>query len=166
MNKKQESNEFVKECMTTALIEMLKIKPMESISITELTNKAGVSRVSFYRNFESKEDIIRKYLGVLIKEWGEEFERTGSPDTLVESIFSHYYKHKDLFILLNKRGLSYISLQNVIDVCGPTKDQDNHTAYTRAFFSHGLYGWIEEWFNRGMKETPSEMGVLSKQQQN
>lgn len=165
MNKKQETNEFVKECITTALLQMLKKQSFESISITELTKKAGVGRVSFYRNFESKEDIIRKHLGILIKEWGNKFKKNGSPETLVESLFSHYYKHKELFILLYRRGLAHISLQNVLDVCGPTEEQDNLTAYTRAWFCHGLYGWIEEWFKRGMVETPTEMANLLKQSQ-
>lgn len=156
MNKKQEANEFVKECITTALLQMMEKQSFESISITELTKKAGVGRVSFYRNFESKEDVIRQYLGKLIKAWGTEFERSEKPN-LIESLFSHYYKHSELFILLYRSGLAHISLQNVLDVCGPTSDQDNMTAYTCAWFCHGLYGWIEEWFKRGMPETPTEM---------
>ncbi|MGM9625073.1 MAG: TetR/AcrR family transcriptional regulator [Eubacteriales bacterium] len=165
MNKKQETNEFVKECITTALLQMLEKQALSDISVTALTVKAGVGRVSFYRNFESKEDVIRQYLGKRIKEWGEEFEKNGSPDTLIESLFSHYYKYRELFILLYHRGLAHISLQNVLDVCGPTADQDNMTAYTRAWFCHGLYGWIEEWFKRGMPETPAEMAELWKQAQ-
>lgn len=159
-NRKQETNELVKECITTALLQLLSKRSLESISITELTQRAGVGRVSFYRNFESKEDVLRRHLGKLIKEWGTEFEQNGSPDTLIESLFAHYYKHRELFILLYHRGLAHISLQNVLDVCGPTPDQDNMTAYTRAWFCHGLYGWIEEWFKRGMPETPTEMAEL------
>ena len=164
MNKKQEANEFVKECITTVLLQMMEKQSFESISITELTKKAGVGRVSFYRNFESKEDVIRQYLGKLIKAWGTEFERSENPN-LIESLFSHYYKHRALFTLLYRSGLAHISLQNVLDVCGPTSDQDNMAAYTRAWFCHGLYGWIEEWFKRGMSETPTEMAKLWEQAQ-
>lgn len=158
-NKKQEANEFVKECITTALLQIMEGKDFEAITITELTRKADVGRVSFYRNFESKEDVIRQYLGKLIREWGTEFEASENPN-LIENLFTHYYKHKDLFILLYQSGLAHISLQNVLDVCGPTPEQDNLTAYTRAWFCHGLYGWIEEWFKRGMPETPAQMAAL------
>lgn len=60
MNKKQEANALVIECITSALLEMMKTKPFDSITITGLTKRAGVGRVSFYRNFESKEDILNK----------------------------------------------------------------------------------------------------------
>ena len=159
MNKKQEANAFVKECITTALIQLLEEKHFEDISITALVKKAGVGRVSFYRNFESKEDVLRKYLHDLLAEWGKEFESKENYH-LIQAIFEHYYKHKDICILLYKRGLAHISLESVKDVCGPKADQPNALAYTAAFISYGLYGWIEEWFKRGMQETPEEMAKL------
>ena len=36
MNKKQEANAFVKECITTALLQMLENTPFEDIAITDL----------------------------------------------------------------------------------------------------------------------------------
>ncbi|MGM9537159.1 MAG: TetR/AcrR family transcriptional regulator [Candidatus Onthomonas sp.] len=161
MNKKQEANAFVKECITAALFQMLKTQALESISITELTRKAGVGRVSFYRNFESKEDVIRQYLAKITKEWGEAFERNPS-ENLIESLFSHYQRHKDIFILLYKAGLWHLSLQSVKDACGPKPEQDNRSAYQSAFLAYGLYGWLEEWFKRGLTETPKEMQNLLK----
>lgn len=159
MNKKEEVNAFVKECITMALIQLMETKDFENITIIELVKKAGVGRVSFYRNFESKEDILRKHLENLIKEWGLEFESSENPN-FVESLFGHYYKHKKLFLLLYHQKLSYLILQNIKDVCGAKKEQENVPAYFSAWFSHGLYGWIDEWFNRGMYEIPAEMAFI------
>ena len=58
--KKKEKN--VSEYITEALLELLTEKNLNEISISELTDKANVSRVSFYRNFNSKNEIIEKYL--------------------------------------------------------------------------------------------------------
>lgn len=159
MNKKQEANAFVKECITTALIQMLEEQSFEDISITELVKKAGVGRVSFYRNFDSKEDVLRKHLQTLLEEWAKQYE--GVKDyNLVQAIFEHYYKNRDLCILLYERGLSHISLESVKEACGAKPEQPNVIAYTAAFIAYGLYGWIEEWFKRGMQETPEEMAKL------
>ena len=58
MKIKNESNRLAKECIVTALIELMKVRDYHSISITEITHKAGVSRMTYYRYFSSKEEIL------------------------------------------------------------------------------------------------------------
>ena len=53
MNNEQK-NTYVKKRITTALLALLKEKPLSDISVSELTNKAEINRVSFYRNYQSK----------------------------------------------------------------------------------------------------------------
>ena len=60
MNKKRELS--VAQYITNSLFELMKEKTYNDISITEITDKAEVNRVSFYRNFTSKEDIIGKWI--------------------------------------------------------------------------------------------------------
>ena len=43
---------LVMESLTEALIQLMRKKPLAEIKISELCDKAGVSRVSFYRNFD------------------------------------------------------------------------------------------------------------------
>lgn len=47
----QERNTYVCNAITEALLEMLKTRSLDSIRIGEITEKAQVSRNSFYRNF-------------------------------------------------------------------------------------------------------------------
>ena len=70
MNNEQK-NTYVKQQITNALLELLKEKSIADISITELTQKTQIDRVSFYRNFQTKEDILREESDRLIKEWGK-----------------------------------------------------------------------------------------------
>lgn len=157
-------NLYVVEHITSGLLELMEQKPFGSISVSEICEKAGVGRASFYRNFESKEDIIRKHLHNLLEEWWAGYTGTTTPE-LVAAIFDYFYERKNLYIMLYKQGLAYISLQSVKDSCGPKPEHNNAAAYFAAFFSYGLYGWIEEWFKRGLQETPREMVELWKQAQ-
>ena len=63
-------NQYVKSEITKALLELLKEKDLNEISIREITTRAQVGRVSFYRNYKRKEDILEQYLFFIIKEWG------------------------------------------------------------------------------------------------
>ena len=53
-----EANRITRESICTALLELLKTNEFKKISISELVRKAGVSRQSFYRNYNTKEDIV------------------------------------------------------------------------------------------------------------
>lgn len=152
-------NQYVVEHITQAMLKLMKNQNFNEISISQICDEAGVGRASFYRNFESKEAVISRYLKKLLDNWW--IEAIQKPDfNLVEAVFSHYWNHRELCIMLYKQGLAHLSLQSIRESCGPKPEQPNIVAYTTAYFSYGLYGWIEEWFKRGMQETPKEMAML------
>jgi len=47
-----------KKAIVSALIELLTVKSISDISVTELTSKAGVNRKTFYLHYDKIEDII------------------------------------------------------------------------------------------------------------
>nr|WP_275564695.1 TetR/AcrR family transcriptional regulator [Acetatifactor aquisgranensis] len=47
---------------TDALLKLLKDVPFSEITISEICSHARVGRASFYRNFESKKDVLKKWL--------------------------------------------------------------------------------------------------------
>ena len=49
---------YVEQKLADTLIELLKNKELQDISVRELCDKAGVGRASFYRHFQNKEDIL------------------------------------------------------------------------------------------------------------
>ena len=51
---------MTKECLQTALITLMGQKPFDKITISEIVRKSGVSRTAFYRNYETKEDILNE----------------------------------------------------------------------------------------------------------
>ena len=62
-----ESNMFTKECIRTALLSLMAIKIFEQITVTEIIKKAGVSRGGFYRNYQSKEEVLQEICEDLFK---------------------------------------------------------------------------------------------------
>jgi len=79
MNNEQK-NSYVKEQITKTLLLLLETKNIDDISISELTNAAEIGRVSFYRNYKSKEDILRQEAGRLLTQWGSIFQTMSSND--------------------------------------------------------------------------------------
>ena len=52
------TTEFLKECLADALIKLLKTKPIEKITVPEISETADVGRTTFFRNFTTKTEVI------------------------------------------------------------------------------------------------------------
>lgn len=152
-------NAYVVEQLTGSMLALLEEKPIGEISVSELCGRAGVGRTSFYRNFEEKEDIIKTHLGRLSQKWINQCKQT--PDLpvreIVRIVFSHFEANRDFYSLLHKRGLTYLIKDILLELCGFDPEQELPAAYASAYVAYFLYGWIEVWFRRGMKDTAEEM---------
>ncbi len=155
-------HEMVLESITQALLELMKQKPFEDISITELCQKAGVGRVSFYRNFSNKQDILLNYLCSCTDAWWAEFIKKSPQefyDTFWQSLLSEYKKNSDLLLLLEKNNVTYILKDHIFRCCGPRAEDDDTTAYTRSMLAGLIYGLVGEWIHRGMKDVPAVLNL-------
>lgn len=163
MNNEQK-NTYVKKQITAALLSLLKEKPLSDISISELTSRAGIGRVSFYRNYQNKEDILKEESDRLIKEWGKLYESNpeSAPETLFPSLFDFYRDHRDFYITLYNAGMSSIMMETIIGTIRITPEMQNLEAYMKSFWAYGIYGWMLEWIKRGMKESGKELLALFK----
>lgn len=76
MDKRIEENIRVKNQIAKAFLQLLteyRVEDAETITISEITSKANVSRMAYYRNFKSKTDIINYYLSETL--WKELCEK-------------------------------------------------------------------------------------------
>lgn len=152
-------NAYVVEHLTGSMLTLLEEKPIAEITISELCGMAGVGRTSFYRNYGEKEDIVRAYIKSLCQGWMDEYKST--PDMPVREtvriVFTHFEANRDFYSLLNRRGLVWLLKDIILEMCGFNPDQEMCAAYSSAYVAFFLYGWIEVWFRRGMRDTAEEL---------
>jgi len=157
-------NTYVIEHITEALIKLLKDKPIGDITISELCDLAGIGRASFYRNFESKEDVLKNYINKIFQDWMDKIWNKPLNESL-RILFSHFEKYRGFYELLNKRNLIYLLKDVIIGYCGPKPEDSKIKAYSKAYVAYTLYGWIETWFQRGMQESADEISDMFKIQE-
>jgi len=159
-------NIYVIEHITESLLMLLEDKDIENISISELCDNAGIGRASFYRNFNSKEDILKAYINKLFDGWKSDWEKNNNIplSSGIGMIFRHFEEYKKFYHLLNERHLIYLLKDVIMGIMELTPDLPKSEAYAKAFVAYTLYGWIEVWFQRGMQESAEEMANLFKMQ--
>ncbi len=157
-----ERNSFVCDAIEKATVRLLADRELADINVSQIVAEAQVSRNSFYRNYASKEDVLLSRVRTLLGAWQAGWEASGfdSGAAMYGSLFTHLKDHADLYLLLERRSLSHLLLQVLLEQTGPRPDLDNMWAYTTAFISYGTYGWIREWMRRGMQESAESMAEL------
>ncbi|HFI0619361.1 TPA: TetR/AcrR family transcriptional regulator [Streptococcus suis] len=140
-----------KDYITQALFKLIDSKNYDDITITDIAKKAGVTRISFYRNFESKEDILRQEMkrryGTLKLAKDTEFS--------IEFMFEFFNQNKDLISVLFKSKKEVLLLELI--------ESDNITqlplevAYSVATVNYLLLGWANVWYQRGMVDSTEDI---------
>lgn len=158
----QEKNTFVKQQITKALVGLMKKKKITDISISEICDKAQVGRASFYRNYDSKEEVIEKYTEYMIRSWAENIEMDPNANiyNFFASLFDHFQKNSSFYKILYKQNLSPMILGAIRKRLNVNPGTDPAVLYNSAFTAYGIFGWIDIWFSNGMKETPEELNRI------
>lgn len=159
MARKKNSGDFLKECMADALFILLQTKSIEEITISEVTALANVSRITYYRNFTSKESMIEFKLDKLIDEWIRVHPRKESASAYESSLsfFQFFYSIHEIVQTLIRANLSVMLLNRLILKFHGFNTPDRNEYYRQIFISFGLCGIILTWIDNDMKESPEEM---------
>ncbi len=163
------SNKLVKECIFTSLMKLMEIKNFSDITITEITKKAGVSRMAYYRNYTSKEDILTEYLDELFEKYLEEVEKiTGiNAYQFACRFFAYFREQKEFLRNINKAGLSVMILdrfdkylQSIVEKVLSIQTQEEISLYQIHFWAGGLYKVLVAWIENDFQESNEELAYI------
>ncbi|WP_335872329.1 TetR/AcrR family transcriptional regulator [Bacillus sp. 2205SS5-2] len=155
-----------------ALLELMEEKSYQKISIKEITERAGLVRKTFYRNFQSKEEILQEYINELVKEVEQQFDNEAelTPYFMAEIYFLFWQEHIHFLKLLQKNDLFVILLKHLDDYLPKMKSKykaelisdynDTYLHYYTSFNSAGIWHILEKWIGRGNQESPQQMAQL------
>ena len=164
MARKNEAHDVVVESLTQALLQLMEKKPLAQINVSELCSRAGVGRVSFYRNYESMEEILVYYLKKCTDDWWIEFSKKPNEEfyaTFWPELLTEYRKNEKLIKLLYQNNASHLIKEHIFACCMSDSTGTEEDAYTRAALAGALYGMVDEWIKRGMGQFPENFSLRS-----
>ena len=161
-----------KKWFAEALKCLMQNKKYSEITIMELSKKAGLDRKTFYRNFETKEDVIRFYLDGTCQDYIFNLKQESQLTTysIAKAYFSTCKMHSDFLYLLDKNNLlplllitfdSYLPiLHRMFENEQTKKNPVYYSEYALSFFTGGFWNISVKWIRNGGKETPEEMAQI------
>ena len=89
---------------------------------------------SFYRNFNTKDDIVKQYVQNIFNEykWNDKLDTT-------YQIFDFFYKNKKTIDLLYKANLQFFLVDNILISFNYKKDDPNIIAYSKVMVAYLVF---------------------------
>lgn len=154
-------NTYTTEHITDALLELMKNFPFSEITISDICSRACVGRASFYRNFESREDVLKKWLDKVTDNFVSgsaiNFEKDSSTAYFTK-LFTHMAQYSEICSILYNAGLTQL-LKDEFDRRFLLSYRDIYGEFKSCFLSGGIFNVVLLWLVRGCPETPEEMAV-------
>lgn len=161
-----------KLALEASLKELLKKKPFDRITIADLTEDCGISRMAFYYHFRDIYDLAE---WVCVEDGKKALRDKKTYDTWQEGysqIFEAVLENKP-FILNVYRSVSRERVENYLYALtyelieGVVEEQSENLMVTEEqkkfianFYKYSFVGVMLDWIKRGMKESPEEMAGL------
>lgn len=155
------------ELIYNGLLECIRKKPFDQITISDLQKASGIARSTFYRAFDNIADVLYWKCDTCFREVLCSFEPSKFPSELelAQHYFSYWMEHSDILALLIE-----INRQDIIYACHmknakaleqsfgtlPGIDETN-ARYFMAIRTGVTISVLKAWLDGGRKETTDEL---------
>lgn len=150
------------ELIVEALGQCLQGCSFGEISITEVCRRATVSRATFYRLFDTLEDVVAYRYECFAAEFTQAGSRT--PDQMLERFLTQWMTHADILemilrmnredILIDSHRRHMPQLQKELQAWSPRMEL---TEYHVSILTGILIGVIAAWVREGKQETAEQL---------
>ena len=165
---------LTKRLLKEALIQLLGKKDIQKVSISELCEKAGINRATFYRHYETPRNLLEDIGKDLFYEM---LDNLVPPKTLedferyIEEMCTYLYENADLIRILIRCSSDqevfryireiYALLLKEYEKAGVVLDMDpDSIRFMTTYFGGGGYFLLREWLTEDIQKTPKEIAAL------
>ena len=160
-------NNFTKECIKEAFIKLISENEYKKISITNITDKAGINRTSFYKFYETKDALLEDIKNRLFETthyFVENFDNVKNRKEYINELVNTVYKYKTYIIALrNDKLINNGELYNTKVTNLLYKNDNSIEAYKRIGEIGAISGIIIKWMENDFNLEPSKIiEIISK----
>lgn len=152
-----------------ALLDLMKHTTYDKISVSEICRKADLDRRTFYRNFDSKNEVLEYYIKILSNEYMEEFRKIDVTDRKEATLlfFEFWGRHISFIQNIKSCGLCDVIFSHFVQFIKEHQDLlmevDASTVesdYVFAYRIGGFWNVMITWANNYADISPVELSAI------
>ena len=158
--------EYTRHYIVQALFKLMNERVYDKISVTDIAEKAGVGRATFYRYFKRKEDIIEFFFNHNTKEFMLEqryYPRCRADYIkIARDVFVKFQKNKECFKLIRRARLEYLYLDFLNKKMIETfKDEyPDKSLYEPYLFAGMIFNVSMAWLDNGCEGSADKIAEM------
>jgi len=165
---------YTREWTFEALSKLLEHKNYYEINITEIIEKAGISRATFYRNFKSKDDIVLLKVHMFFQDFHQDlldfYRKVGTVDEqyLIQTFFKRIDEQEKVIDTVIQTNLEYTMVDGILEIIKYHKERfyelvktNKRTEdYTMDIVASSTWTLLSRWHKSGKEETPQQLALI------
>ena len=165
---------YTREWTFEALYKLLQIKQFNEIKISEIIDKAGISRATFYRNFDSKEDIVKIKVKSMFNDFHKmmlQFYQINQPadeTMLIAEFFKRVDDEEKLIDTVIKSNLEYVMIDGILNIMNYYKNRfyelvksnKKTEEYIMDMVASSCWTLLSRWHKSGKEESASRLAKI------
>ena len=152
----------------SALMKLLQTKPYRRITVSQVCASAGVSRPTFYKNFDSMDAVVRYRLLQMKKSYQRSHPRAGDICAQLTDFYAFVRSSPEIDLLLSKGKLFHVFEDilredyqaHMTSINGQAPDS-TVLEYLPGYLSATVASLLRKWVESGYRQTPEQMGALT-----
>lgn len=164
--KSNRKTEFTRRCIAEAIIDLMKDEHLDRIKKSAIIKRAGVSRMTFYKYYNSPNAALKDYLGMLVAEYLEESKKSSKGDSYFE--YEHilyslnfFDKYADFFLTLYNHGFYSILIEGVNQFMQENIMTTHELSVYKLYaYAGGLLNTFIKWEENGKQDSAEEISDM------
>ena len=168
-----------RRAMQIALGDLLKDKPFQKITVTEIDNRSGLARHTFYNHYETKQDLLNHVIDEILDEFAEKAisldiswhvvgESIEADQELTVLFFQVWQDHANMVDIFKSVDIDCLLIgrlksrfQQFFEEYEGTRGLELNPVLGEYFIYYNAYvfaGILRKWFEDEMRFSPESMG--------
>ncbi len=153
-------------CIGDAIISLLHKRDFDTLKVSDICKRAGVSRMTFYHYYNTKTDVLIDYLDTIIREYLKSSGKQASSDAFhqyhhILDALKFFDQYADFFLTLSRAGLHSFILTTINEFM---EEQIlpffSGSIYQLYFYAGALMNLFLKWEEKGKVESAEEIASI------
>lgn len=163
--------------LKNGLTDLMKQKPLQKITVKELTDYVNLNRGTFYLHYKDIFDLMDQIENAMLEDFvtinqtHKVLDMNGHPYPLLRDLFTFFKENAEFtrILIIDNRDQNFVDkIKNILKQRCMTDWHYLFSDYSEpkselysSYVIYGCIGMIENWLKNGLRETPEELAAYA-----